>query len=935
MTRARGAAGRAGGAAVGRAPGVAPPHALRDYAVIADGERGVLIGPQGHYAWMCFPSWESPAIFTGLLGGPGTYSVIPADDWHVWGGYYEPRSLIWRSRWVSGGMLVECRQALARPARRDRAVLLCRIEAKSGTARMRATLDLRADFGRKPMGRASAGADGVWSMRSGDVHARWAGAEHARHHAGEGLVLDLELAAGGFHDLVLELSTGEPSGPLDPVRLWEATESDWRGRVPPCDDTLAPRDAQLAYAVLTGLTSSAGGMVAAATTSLPERSKAGRNYDYRYAWIRDQCYAGQAAAAHGARPELLDTAVEFVAGRILADGDRIKPAYTVAGGPVPQQQRLPLPGYPGADVVTGNHVTDQFQLDAYGEALLLFASAARLDRLPADARQAASVAVDAIVKHRDEPEAGIWETENRLWTHSRLICVAGLRAAAAALGRPPESGDWLALADSMLADTTRSSLSRAGYWRRAPDDDRLDASLLIPPVRGALAAGDPRTVATLSAVSDQLVDDGFVYRYRIDERPLGYAEGAFMLCGFFLALAEQQQGRTAEALRCFERSRSGCGTSGLFTEEYDVAQRQLRANLPQAFVHAGLLETAARLATADPDATPLDHSPASELAAPAARAAPPAVQVGRPGVGRVARLELAGPPPAEPGPFQGAPGRGVGLLDGGDHRGRPGVPAERHRGEPRDRGGPVPVAGHRRVPDQVVDPGRAPGHRAGGLDGVIPGRVVGDQVPLDQPGRLPGHLDDEQFGRIGPLDARQVGDLDRGQIAGIPPPLGHVRLGQPPGQNGEIAPHQRAEGDCGRRHACSMTPPSREWRPIYSPNESVTESLSHGVVDRDSLVHARQFQHAPDHLLRRGQGQGPPQLLEYVLRADQLVDPDRGHEDELRQVDDQPRPQRKGLRLQHVPETSGPGRIPVAGHHGDHVRRPSRHRHAQQFSHVE
>ncbi len=363
-------------------------------------------------------------------------------------------------------------------------------------------------------------------MRSGDVHARWAGAAGARHCNGEALVFEIDVDPGEFHDLVLELRTGSPgsgspgsgspgsgspgSGSLDAARLWEATESDWHTSVPPCDDTVAPRDAQLAYAVLSGLTSSAGGMVAAATTSLPERSEAGRNYDYRYAWIRDQCFAGQAVAAHGARPELMDAAVGFVAERILTDGDRLKPAYTVVGGPVPQQRRLPLPGYPGADVVVGNHVTDQFQLDAYGEALQLFAAAARLDRLPVEAARAARVAVDAIIKHDGKPEAGIWETDNRVWTHSRLTCVASLRNAAALLAAPPEMGEWLALADSILAETTRSSLSPAGYWRRAADDDRIDTSLLIPPIRGALGADDPRTVATLAAVNDRLVDDGFV-----------------------------------------------------------------------------------------------------------------------------------------------------------------------------------------------------------------------------------------------------------------------------------------------------------------------------------------------------------------------------------------------------------------------------------------
>ena len=316
---------------------VAIPHALREYALVADGERGALIGPQGHYAWMCFPSWDSPAVFTSLLGGRGDFQIAPADDRHVWGGYYEPRSLIWRSRWITGHTVVECRQALARPATPDRAVVLCRIESKRGRARVRATLDLRANFGRRAMTQVSRN-DGVWSMRSGDVHARWAGAAGARHRDGEALVFEIDVDPGEFHDLVLELRTGSPgTGPLD-AQLWEATESDWHASVPPCDDTVAPRDAQLAYAVLAGLTSSAGGMVAAATTSLPERSEAGRNYDYRYAWIRDQCFAAQAVAAQGvARAGRLDPGrdhqVQPEPGRLLAACHRRRPDRRVVADP--------------------------------------------------------------------------------------------------------------------------------------------------------------------------------------------------------------------------------------------------------------------------------------------------------------------------------------------------------------------------------------------------------------------------------------------------------------------------------------------------------------------------------------------------------------------------------------------------------------------------
>ena len=186
----------------------------------------------------------------------------------------------------------------------------------------------------------------------------------------------------------------------------------------------------MAMAVLSGLTSADGGMVAAATMSLPERARANRNYDYRYAWIRDQCYAGQAVAAHGHFP-LLDSAVSFVSARLLADGPELKPAYTVSGGAVPDERTLShLVGYPGGADKVGNWVNRQFQLDAFGEALELLAVASSLDRLDTDHWDAVETAVAAIERRWTEPDAGIWELDNQRWAHSRLTCVAGLRAIA-------------------------------------------------------------------------------------------------------------------------------------------------------------------------------------------------------------------------------------------------------------------------------------------------------------------------------------------------------------------------------------------------------------------------------------------------------------------------------------------------------------------------
>jgi len=474
--------------------------------------------------------------------------------------------------------------------------VLRRITAVDGPARVRVLLDARAGFGTHKMGYLKA-AGRVWTARTGGLHLRWSGAAAAKSMPGGGLELRVDLAPGAQHDLVLELSDQALAGdPVSAAPAWEATEAAWARAIPRLDGTLAPRDVRHGYAVLRGLTSAGGGMVAAATMSLPERAASGRSYDYRYAWIRDQCLTGQAIAAHGPHP-LLDDAVSFVAERITADGPQLKPAYTVTGGAVPDERVLShLDGYPGGTDKVGNWANQQFQLDALGEALLLFAAAARHDHLDLEHWRAAETAAAAIATRWGDADAGIWELDDRHWAHSRLMCVAGLRAIAATGPAGSQAGALTTLADAIVADVASDSLHPSGRWQRAPDDNRVDAALLLPAIRGALPAGDPRSLATLETVQADLASSGYVYRFRQDERPLEEAEGAFVLCGFLMALATHQQDRPTEAVGWFERNRAACGPPGLFTEEFDVRQRQLRGNVPQAFVHALMFETATRLA---------------------------------------------------------------------------------------------------------------------------------------------------------------------------------------------------------------------------------------------------------------------------------------------------------------------------------------------------
>ncbi|WP_433723162.1 glycoside hydrolase family 15 protein [Nocardia sp. CA-129566] len=570
------------------------PHVLREYAFLADGERGVLVGPHGDFAWMCAPRWHSDAVFAALVGGDGGYSVTPSGR-YVWGGYYQTGTLIWNSHWLVGSSVVECREALAFPGDPHRAVVLRRIVAVHGDAEVDVVLRPAGQFGEARARDLHRTADGWWLARVGDLALRWTGGASASVCDGCGWIARITLRQGEIHDLVLELSDiALPDEPPDPNTAWAQTESAWQRGVPKLGPCAASRDTAQAYAVMRGMTSSTNGMVAAATTSLPERADRGENYDYRYVWIRDQCFAGQAVAADGPHP-LLDNAIQFVGDRLLTDGPEVLPACTVTGRSIPEPSSLDLPGYPGGRTVVGNRVRRQSQLDVFGEALLLFAAGARHDRLTEDSRKAVSVAVGAIAERWRRPDAGIWEIEDRHWTHSRLTCVSGLRAVAAVAPTGADPVFCTALADTIMAETARTSVHPGGAWQQAPDAAGVDAALLLPAIRGGIPVDDPRSLATYRAVERELCTDYYVYRFRHDEQPLETNEGAFLFCGFIMAIAAAQLGHRVSAARYFERNRAACGTPGLFAEEFDVRQRQLRGNMPQAFVHAMLFESSVRL----------------------------------------------------------------------------------------------------------------------------------------------------------------------------------------------------------------------------------------------------------------------------------------------------------------------------------------------------
>lgn len=579
------------------------PQVLREHALIADGERGCVIGPHGNILWMCAPRWHDEPVFATLIGGRGEYTVTPTDSWNVWGGSYRPGSLVWCGKWVTTDSVIVCEDSLSYPADVDTAVILRRIRAISGTARVTVTLQPTSGFDGHVVSDATLDNSGIWTGQVDDLRMRWQGAPNAEVADDERLQIELDLDEGEEHVLTLELARCElPKDPVDPEEELEQTYRTWARTVAEVEGPGRSEDILHSYAVLAGLTSRDHGMVAAATMSLPERPKAHRDYDYRYSWIRDQCYAGQGVARLGPNP-LLESALTFVADRINADGSDLKPAYRVDGGPVPDERRVGLPGYPGGSNVAGNWVRDQFQLDTIGEALNLFAKAAELDRMTADRWEAVTTCVRIIEERWQRPDAGVWELEDDCWTHSRLACVAGLRN----IARHTTGGEaarWEAVADAIMADISATSVDAHGAWQQRPNQSGTDAAILLPLVRGALPRTDPRVLATLDAVRHDLNRDGHIYRFRHGGRSLGDAEGSFTVCGFFTALATADQGDLTSAIHFYERARSAATSSGLFTEEFDVRSHQLRGNLPQAFVHALFIETAMRLSPAFAPADP-------------------------------------------------------------------------------------------------------------------------------------------------------------------------------------------------------------------------------------------------------------------------------------------------------------------------------------------
>jgi GH15 family glucan-1,4-alpha-glucosidase len=499
----------------------------------------------------------------------------------------------------------------AMPPRGQAADVVRVVEGISGRVPMALTLRLRYDYGRIA----------PWIRRQDDVHIAIAGPDATWLDTPVELSVEdyaitarFEVAAGERIPFVLTYHPSHLGRPrrVDPEQAIRDTEQFWRTWLGACRyDGRWPDAVRRSLLTLKALSyAPTGAIAAAATTSLPEQLGGPRNWDYRFCWLRDAAFTLQAMLSTGLRNEA--AAWEKWLRRAAAgDPADLQIMYALDGSRRLTEVELDwLPGYAkSAPVRVGNAAAGQFQLDVWGEVLDAFHQARLAGIGPdEDSWQLQLALLDYLEHHWSDPDYGLWEIRGkpRQFVHSKVMAWAGFDRAEQAVerfGLPGPVDRWRELREQVHAEVcARGFDEKRNTFTQFYGSTGLDAALLLIPRVGFLPADDPRVVGTVHAVRRELDHDGFLLRYRPDADGgvdgLPGAEGAFLVCTYWLVDALCGIGEQAEAERLFEKLLTLRSDLGLLSEEYDpVAGRQL-GNTPQAFSHVGLINAARKLSGA-------------------------------------------------------------------------------------------------------------------------------------------------------------------------------------------------------------------------------------------------------------------------------------------------------------------------------------------------
>jgi GH15 family glucan-1,4-alpha-glucosidase len=583
---------------------------IEDYALIGDLQTCALVARDGSIDWMCVPRFDSPACFAALLGTPGhgRWRLAPAGEVRHVERQYRDDTLILETTFTTGTGRVRIVDFM--PMRTDAIDLVRIVEGIDGSVDMRMDFALRFDYGSiVPWVRAT--EDGIRAVAGPDtVYLR---SDVALRGEAFTTVADFRVAAG--ERVAFDLTWTESHDPHpqreDPCVLLAELETFWREWSSRCTYEGPWREAVMRSLItLKALTyAPTGGIVAAATTSLPELIGGVRNWDYRLCWLRDATFAIYALLGGGYTEEAVAWR-EWLIRAAAGLPEELQIMYSIRG-----ERRLTelevewLPGYEDSRPVrVGNAAFKQYQLDVYGEVMDVLHLTRRLGLPPSeDAWRVQSALMRFLEKGWREPDEGIWEVRGprRHFTHSKVMAWVAFDRSIAAVEKFGFEGPvdkWRAIRDEIrdevLAQGFRTDLNAFVQFYGSSN---ADASLLMLPALGFIAADDPRMLGTIDLIRTQLETDGLLRRYPaapdVDGLPPG--EGAFLLCTFWLADTLALTGNYDEAGRIFERLLALRNDVGLLSEEYDPLARRQLGNFPQAFSHVGLIITAQNLHRGD------------------------------------------------------------------------------------------------------------------------------------------------------------------------------------------------------------------------------------------------------------------------------------------------------------------------------------------------
>ncbi len=590
---------------------------IEDYALLGDLHTAALVSTTGSIDWMCLPRFDSPACFAALLDTPdaGRWIITASPGSTATSRRYVDDTLVLETEWVTEGGTVRVTDFM--PPRGEAPDVVRIVEGVSGSLEMTSELRLRFDYGRV-IPWVSRRADGIEAVAGPDrIRLRTTVPTEGRDWT---TVSQFTVRAGDRIPFVLTWNPSHlrPSKAVDAETALADTLAFWREWIGQGNPLVGPYREPVARSLLTlkALTyRPTGGMVAAATTSLPELIGGSRNWDYRYSWLRDSTYTLQALLAAGFVAEAKAWR-EWLLRAVAGDPSTLQVMYSVDGSRRLPELELPwLAGFEGsAPVRIGNAASDQLQLDVWGETLDVLDRA----RVAGISRQDDSWDVQvALMNHLegnwDQPDNGIWEVRGarRHFTFSKVMAwVAADRMARAIRScRLPGPADrWEALRDTIHDDVVAYGFDAdRNTFVQSYGATALDASLLKIPRVGFLAPTDPRVLGTISAIEQGLTEDGFVRRYQTTDSDDGLAssEGLFLACSFWLVDALQGAGEKDRATRLFERLLGLRNDVGLLSEEWDARAGRQLGNTPQALSHLSLVVSALQLENEAASATPL------------------------------------------------------------------------------------------------------------------------------------------------------------------------------------------------------------------------------------------------------------------------------------------------------------------------------------------